>query len=209
MNTTALLLAGGKSSRMGKNKAMLPMFGQPNVCNIKDELTKAADEVVLITNTPEKYGFLNITVTVDIYKDMGPLGGLHAGLTASQTDVNVITACDMPFIKADIIMRMISFAEGYDAVVPEIFGQLHPLFAVYRKSCLPALEECLLDRKLRMAAFIDKLHVKILKETDFKEYFQNETLFSYMFYNMNKPEDYSRALEIEAMLLAKKGGEEQ
>ncbi|WP_158553346.1 molybdenum cofactor guanylyltransferase [Peribacillus saganii] len=206
MKTTALLLAGGRSSRMGKNKALLPICGQPNICNIQDELKLAADDFLLITNTPEDYRFLHVPMIEDIYKDMGPLGGLHAGLSASLTEINVITACDMPFINANILKRMISFSEDFDAVVPEIFGQLHPLFAVYRKSCLADLEKCLIDGKLSMAAFIDKLHVKILKETDFEEYFQDETLFSYMFYNMNKPEDYSRAVAIEEALLEKPAG---
>lgn len=197
MKTTGLLLAGGKSSRMGTNKALLPMSEEINISKIAGEMELAVDETVIITNSPQDFSFLNLPMVEDEFKGMGPLGGLHAGLSASKTDVNVITACDMPFIKAALIKELLNHSTGFDAVVPEIEGQLHPLFAVYRKSTLPLLTACLKDHRLRMVAFLEEIHVKILKESDFRMYQENRDLFTYMFYNMNNPEEYARAKEIE------------
>lgn len=199
MDITALLLAGGKSSRMGTNKAMLPVFGGVNVQNIASELKKVAGQIMLITNSPTEYSFLGLPTIHDQYRGMGPLAGLHAGLTASKTETVIISACDMPFIKANVMEEMLSCLGNYEALVPEINGQLHPLFAIYRKSCLPLLTSCLEERELKMINLLNKLKVKLMKETDFKLYHKNSKLFPYLFYNMNNPDEYEEAKKIEKL----------
>jgi molybdenum cofactor guanylyltransferase len=197
MDATGLLLAGGKSSRMGTNKAMLPMSDGINIQHIAYELRKAAGEVLIITNTPSDYSFLDMPTVQDTYKGLGPLAGLHAGLEASKTETVIISACDMPFIKAAVMEEMLGSLGDYEALVPEINGQLHPLFAVYRKSCLPLLISCLEERKLRMVHFIDKINGRIMKESDFQLYEKNNKLFPYLFYNMNTPIEYEDAKKME------------
>ncbi|WP_158555911.1 molybdenum cofactor guanylyltransferase [Peribacillus glennii] len=198
MDVTALLLAGGKSSRMGTNKAMLPMFQKASIENIATELNKIAGHVLLISNSPDEYSFLGLPMVPDQYHGMGPLGGLHAGLTASKTDTVFVSACDMPFIKAAVMEEMLGNLENYDALVPEIDGQLHPLFAIYRKTCLPILTSCLEARELKMVHFLEKLNAKIMKHTEFQLYTKNHKLFSYLFYNMNNPQEYEEAKKIES-----------
>lgn len=197
MDITALLLAGGNSSRMGTNKAMLPMFEGANVQNIASELKKVAGQVILITNTPDDYSFLGLPMVQDQYRGMGPLAGLHAGLAASKTETVIISACDMPFVKADVMKEMISSLGDHEALVPEINGQLHPLFAIYRKSCLPLLTSCLVERELKMVHLLNQLDVKIMRETDFQLYHKYSKLFPYLFYNMNNPGEYEEAKKIE------------
>jgi molybdopterin-guanine dinucleotide biosynthesis protein A len=197
MDATGLLLAGGKSSRMGANKAMLPMSKGINIQNIAAELAKAAGKVLLITNSPADYAFLDLPAIQDEYKGLGPLAGLHAGLAASNTETVFISACDMPFVKAAVMAEMLGNLGEHEALVPEIDGRLHPLFAVYRKSTLPLLVSCLEDRKLRVKDFLETIDVKIMKETDFQLHRELGKLFPYLFYNMNTPAEYEEAKKLE------------
>ncbi|CAH0345014.1 molybdenum cofactor guanylyltransferase [Bacillus sp. CECT 9360] len=197
MNTTGLLLAGGKSSRMGTNKAMLPISEEVSIQQIASELRKAVGEVYLITNSPADYTFLDFPMLEDEYEGLGPLAGLHAGMQASKTDTVFISACDMPFIRASLIEEMLDNLKNYEALVPEINGRLHPLFAVYRKSSIPLIVSCLEERKLRMLDFLEKINVKIMKETDFELYATHKKLFPYLFYNMNTPLEYEHAKSME------------
>ncbi|MDQ0218569.1 molybdenum cofactor guanylyltransferase [Peribacillus cavernae] len=209
MDATGLLLAGGKSSRMGTNKAMLPMSEGINIQNIASELKKAVGKVLLVTNAPPDYAFLGMPTVQDEFKELGPLAGLHAGLSASKTEVVFVSACDMPFIKAAVMKEMLENLEDFEALVPEINGQLQPLFAVYRRSCLPLLASCLENRKLRMIHFLEQVNVKVMKETDFQVYTKQNKLFPYLFFNMNTPLDYENAkiIEKEFAVLLKKDGE--
>jgi molybdenum cofactor guanylyltransferase len=200
MKITGLLLAGGESRRMGTNKALLPMSEGTSIQNIARELKKVAESVLLVTNTPGEYEFLHLPSIKDSFIGLGPLAGLHAGLAAATTDVVVVAACDMPFIKSAIIEEMVENLGEYDAVVPEIDGQLHPLFAVYRKACLPSIISCLEMKQLKMINFLDKIDVHTLKDSDFRLKRETPDLFSYMFYNMNKPEEYKEARFIEEKL---------
>ena len=194
MECTAVLLAGGKSSRMGRNKALLPIGGTLNISRIADELQKATNEVLIITNSPEDYRFLQLPLIPDIHEGLGPMAGLQAGMSSSQTDLHFLTACDMPFIQAETAKEILGFyIPEIDAVIPEINGRLQPLFAVYHKRCLPVLSDCLLKKELKMTRFLEKIRVKVIKETDFKSYHQDPERFSHLFFNMNTMEDYQQA----------------
>lgn len=200
MNTTAVILAGGKSSRMGENKALLPMKEKTNIAKIAGELEKVTKQLLIVTNTPEDYCFLGYPMTTDQYPGLGPLAGIHAGLSSSGTEVSIAVACDMPFIHAGIAQEMLDAADGYDAVVPEIEGRLQPLFAVYKKSCLPVLTSCLDNHVLKVREFLAVITVKIMKEQDFRLYEEQPHLFSTSFFNMNMPEDYHQAKQLEEEL---------
>ncbi|MFJ7752741.1 molybdenum cofactor guanylyltransferase [Peribacillus muralis] len=210
MESTMLLLAGGKSSRMGVNKALLRIGDDVNISRVASELTKVSQNVLIITNTFDDYRFLQLPLIADLHKDHGPLGGLHAGLTASKTNLHFLTACDMPFVSAAAINEIIgNYQPAFDAVIPEINGRIQPLFAVYHKSCLPVLAECLMRQELKMSHFLDKLAVKIIKENDFKLYHDDPEYFQHLFFNMNTMEDYQEAIHINQKgLHIKDGGHE-
>ncbi|MGG4267125.1 molybdenum cofactor guanylyltransferase [Peribacillus simplex] len=207
MEWTMLLLAGGKSSRMGVNKALLTIGGVVNISRVASELKKVSENILVITNTFEDYRFLQLPLIADLHKDQGPLGGLHAGMTSAKTELQFLTACDMPFVNADAINDIISYYEPkFDAVIPEINGRIQPLFAVYHKRCLPVLTECLLKRELKMGLFLEKISVKIMKETDFKLYHKNPEHLQHLFFNMNTREDYKEAGNIDQTKLYIKDG---
>lgn len=171
-----------------------------NIAKIASELEKVTNDILIVTNTPEEYRFLGYPMTPDRYPGLGPLAGIHAGLSSSKTEMNMVIACDMPFVHAGIATEMILAAEGYDAVVPEIEGRLQPLFAVYTKSCLAELTSCLDNQVLKVRGFLEAIAVKIMKEKDFQLYKEHSQLFASLFFNMNKPEDYRQARQLEEEL---------
>ncbi|WP_077215125.1 molybdenum cofactor guanylyltransferase [Bacillus dakarensis] len=191
MQTTGIILAGGKSTRMGTNKALLDINGKKVIERIIDELRHNVNNMIIVTNSFEDYKFLQLPMVKDRYKGMGPLAGIHAGLSASDTERNLIVACDMPFVSPALGTLLLEELSEYQAVVPEIEGQLHPLFAAYRKDVQEEIEEALKREQLRIRSFFDRIHVKILTETQLENlgYHFNSTDF----YNMNHPEEYHQA----------------
>lgn len=195
-NVTAIILAGGQSSRMGTNKALLTINGQTVIEQIVAECKKITDNVLIVTNRFSDYKFLHLPMVEDKEKGKGPLAGIQAGLSAVSTEKTIVIACDMPFISTKVALALLDELTSYDACIPEINDQLHPLFAAYRKSCLPAVNESLAEGQLRIRQFLSKVHVKIKTENELPSYLDQA------FFNMNNPEEYEKAKSI-----SKKGTE--
>ena len=138
-----IILAGGQSSRMGTNKALLQLNGKTVIEGMVEKLENIVDETIIVTNHLEDYEFLHLPMIEDKRKGKGPLAGIEAGLEATKTERNLIVACDMPFISVELGQYLLSCLEEYQAAVPEISGQLHPLFAAYRKDILEAVTQSL------------------------------------------------------------------
>lgn len=191
MKAGVILLSGGQSSRMGTNKALLEIAEKPNIVRIKDELAKQFSELVLVSNDLKTYEFLNVRMVSDYYPGQGPLAGIHAGLKNADNDVNLIVACDMPFVTAGLGTILVENIGEHDAVVPVINGRQHPLFAVYHKRIVPEIETCLENNRLRIKHLLGKLNVLYLTEKDFQE-ISNDNL-ERIFFNMNHPDEYENA----------------
>lgn len=195
MQTTGIIVAGGKSSRMGTNKALLNIGGKTVIERIASELRKTVSNLIIVTNSFEEYRFLGLPMVEDQWKDSGPLAGLHAGLTASHSDKNLVVACDMPFISAQFGGILLSFLEEHQAAVPYIAGQLHPLFAAYRKETAEEINQSLHKQELRIRQFYGKIKTKLVTEADLAKFpyrYQEKHLF-----NMNQPEEFKKAVEME------------
>ncbi|WP_042463726.1 molybdenum cofactor guanylyltransferase [Neobacillus dielmonensis] len=191
MKAGAIILSGGKSSRMGSNKALLKINDQPNIERIRDRLKSYFNEMILVTNEPKSYEFLGLKVTSDHYPGMGPLAGLHAGLLASESDMNLLAACDMPFVSGELAHALVTHAQNYDAVIPVIEGKQHPLFAVYHKRVAMAAESCIKSGNLRMKHLLDQLNVLYLTEKQLGSFSQLD--IEKTFFNMNHPSEYEDA----------------
>jgi len=191
MKAGAIILSGGKSSRMGTNKALLKINDKPNIERIRDALKEYFNEIILVTNEPKRYEFLGLKITSDQYPGMGPLAGLHAGLMASEADINLLAACDMPFVSGELASALAARCQGYDAVIPVIEGKQHPLFAVYHKSAAKAAEACIKTGNLRMKHLLDQLNVLYLTEKEFGSFSQLD--IEKNFFNMNHPSEYEDA----------------
>jgi molybdenum cofactor guanylyltransferase len=142
----AVILAGGQSSRMGFNKALLDFDGKPLINILVDQILPVTGHILISSNDDSSYRFLNIPVVPDQYKGQGPLAGLHAAMQRDICALYVVLACDLPNLQAPLLQRLISFAKGFDAAIPRTRdGLAHPLCAVYRRTCLPSVEKALLS----------------------------------------------------------------
>ncbi len=145
---TGIILSGGKSSRMGVNKAFLK-FGSSYVIELISKLMRELFErVILITNEPGLYEFLNIKSFEDIYAGRGPLGGIHSGLMHSAAEINFILSCDIPLISKNTIKFIADYPSEKNIKVPFADGHIQQLCGVYSKSCLPLTEEILSEEDI-------------------------------------------------------------
>ena len=190
MQAGAIILSGGKSSRMGTNKALLKFEEKTNIQRIYEELKKFSEDIILVTNDSESYDFLKIKMTADHFPGQGPLAGIHAGLLASPFEVNIVAACDMPFISSEVAKTMAERLGDYDAAIPVINGKQQPLFAAFRKGIIPDIQQCLENDELRMKHLFNRLNVCYLTE---KDLLLDEDGLERVFFNMNRPEEYEEA----------------
>jgi len=161
-----------------------------------ERLDTLTDETVVVVNTEARGEELPLPkdakAAVDMYPDSGSLGGIFTGLAAATNDWGVVVACDMPFLNAALIKHMITLREGYDAIVPVIDGYPEPTHALYSKACLPHIERRLKARQLKIAGFFDDVRVRYVGADEIDR-FDSERL---SFFNVNTPEDLSRALTL-------------
>ncbi|MRR06912.1 MAG: formate dehydrogenase accessory sulfurtransferase FdhD [Deltaproteobacteria bacterium] len=188
---TAVILAGGKSTRMKSNKALLPYSGELFIERIHRQLSALFPEVILVTNTPELYRFLPCTMVPDEFPGLGSLAGIHAGLKHSKTEHIFVVACDMPYLNSELMRQMISKAQQADVVIPESDGGFEPLHAVYSKNCLPGMEVALKDGKIKIVDCLDWNKVTVLTR---EEIAAVDPEF-HSFRNINTPEEYFRFRE--------------
>lgn len=190
---TALLLAGGRSSRMGTDKALAEV--EPGV-RVMDRMLQAlgevAEEVVAVTNDPAKFRGLPVRVAVDPVPFEGPLAGLREGLRASRTEWSLAVSCDLPLLRPPFIAHLWTLRGGQDAVVPRTRDHgPHPLCALYRQTCLPAVEEALARGERRMVSFYPSIRVRWADEAELRRV--EPGLDSLV--NVNTPDELQRARE--------------
>lgn len=190
---------------MGQDKAWLDINGLPLVERVARRLLPVANEVVFSTNDPDAFADLlarlpvPCCVATDTYRGAGPLAGLHAGLQAASNDLVFAVATDMPFVSAGVVRTMIAWGGGADAVIARLptggRGELspEPLHALYRRTCLPAIEAALAAGRRRAVSFLDDVRVCFVDEVRIREI--DPDLIS--FRNVNTREDWS---EVQSML---------
>jgi FdhD protein len=185
---TAVILAGGGSTRMKSNKALLPYSGELFIERIYRQLAAIFSDVILVTNTPELYSFLPCRKVPDIFPDMGSLAGIHAGLSSSKSPYIFAVACDMPYLNEALIRRLVTGINAQDVVIPESDGGLEPLHAVYGKTSIPAMEDALSRGKRKIVDCFDRLKTTVIGRDEVAA-IDPEFL---SFRNINTPEEYFR-----------------
>ena len=159
----AVVLAGGKSRRMGTNKAFVLVAGVPIISRLIDEARLLTDEVRISANDPAPYEPFGVPVISDIHPGQGPLAGLHAGFASTRRSFVLLLACDLPRARAEWLERLVALADAWDAVIPRTSdGRVHPLCAVYKRNCLPALERNLQVGINKMTALFDDSSLRVL-----------------------------------------------
>lgn len=186
---TGFILAGGKSTRMGRDKALLLLQGA-TLLERTARLMQPLVRSVTVLGAPEKYARFGWPVLADVVPGRGPLGGLVAGLCALTTEWALFVACDLPNLDARFLRFLLGEAmrATEEAVVPETAGGLQPLCALYRRSCLAAFERALASEDAAVVRCLSELRLRRLGSRILKEFAFAETLFE----NINTPEEYER-----------------
>lgn len=189
-NITGVILAGGKSSRMGTDKGLLELNGKKIIEHIISAIQPVVDEIIIISNT-DNYDYLGLKVYSDIIKDRGPLSGIHSALSYSTNDMNLIVSCDMPFISSELLSYIVANAFDCEIAVPMYNGYAEPLCAVYSKKCIERFETLIAKNELKMR---DVFHHFITKEVLILENlpFYNSKLFV----NINTQDELNAQREI-------------
>ena len=187
---TAVILIGGKSSRMGRPKALLPFGNEPLVDHLVRRLEHKFKQVVVVAAPDQELPPLAANVVRDEVAYQGPVGGICYGLKATSGMAAFVTSCDAPFLNLPLISFLTSQISNHDVVVPYWQDRFQPLHAVYRRSVVPLLEEQLERGELRPIFLYDKVRTRKVGEEEIRR-FDPEGL---SFLNMNAPDDYAQAL---------------
>jgi len=173
---------------MGSNKALLDFGGRPLIGILVDRIRPLTSQILISSNDPACYEFLNLPVIPDRYRGQGPLSGLHAAMLCNESSLYIVLACDLPNLQAPLLRKLASFAKGYDVAIPRTGdGFAHPLCAVYRRTCLPAVESALLRGANKMIEILEESSLSIRWVGPEEGQFQDADLA-----NINTPEDLRR-----------------
>lgn len=183
------ILAGGQSRRMGRDKGLVQLGARPMVEHVHRATQSVGHEVFVVTNQPEAYAFLGLRTVSDQEPGRGSLEGLRTALRGARTEHILVVACDMPFVRPELVAHLARKAGSADAVVPRFQGQLQPFLALYNRSCLPAIERALAQNQLEVRAILRQFDRVEVEEPELRAH-DSEGI---SFYNVNTPEELERA----------------
>jgi len=196
---SVVIQAGGQSTRMGEDKALKPFLGRPLIQRVIDRINPIADEILVTTNRPEDYAFLNLRLIADLIPNRGALGGLYTALASATGDQVAVVACDMPFVSSTLIetASRLMVEEEADVVIAESSEGMEPLHAVYRRmTCVPAIEEAIAADKWKVISWFPQVKVRVLKPDEIKAFDPSGLCF----WNLNTPEEFAEAERVSLSL---------
>jgi molybdopterin-guanine dinucleotide biosynthesis protein A len=188
---TGVVLAGGKSSRMGQNKALMTLGGRRLIDRVVDVLRQVFSNLLLVTNSPEVYADLGLSMAQDVFPDKGSLGGLYSAIYHAPTPYSFVVACDMPYLQSTVLDYLLTQIAEYDVVIPDIRGELQPLHAVYNKTCLPPIQRRLEANRLKIVGFLPEVHVRTVQADELQSFDPDLRTFQ----NLNTWEEFSAAIQ--------------
>jgi molybdopterin-guanine dinucleotide biosynthesis protein A len=202
---TVCIQAGGQSSRMGEDKALKPFLGRPLIQRVVERLSPIADELIVTTNRPNDYGFLELPLFPDLKPGRGALGGLYTAIASASHPTVAVVACDMPFASASLLEaagRLLDETQA-DVVIPRAAPRAEragksgegyePLHAVYRRAtCLAAMESAIDAEQWKVIAWFPQVKVRVLTADEIKHYDRSGLAF----WNVNTPEEFAEAEQI-------------
>jgi molybdopterin-guanine dinucleotide biosynthesis protein A len=196
LSTSGIILAGGKSLRLGHNK-VFETIGHKNLLDLVVEwVAPLTDEVILVITderaVPQHINHSEFKVVTDIYPGKGPLGGIYTGLVHSSSFKNLVVASDMPFLNQALLRYMIQIAAGFDVVVPRVGHLVEPLHSVYSKNCAAPIKQMIDKGRLSVSQLLSQVRTRYLEAAEI-ERFDPQHL---SFFNVNTIDDLRRAREI-------------
>lgn len=193
-NCTGVILAGGQNSRFaGKNKALIRIDGKRILDRIFEIFSVLFDKIILVTNDPLQYMEWDFEIVTDIFPIRSSLTGIHAGLFYITTPYAFFTACDVPFLKKELVETLLNGIEpNIDIVIPETSKGFEPLCSIYSKRCLNPIERQIEKKAFKIQQIFQTVRVKKISENILRT--ADPDLFS--FSNINTPDDLDRAKQI-------------
>ena len=190
MKITGIILAGGKSSRMGKDKGLLILNGKPMIKHIINVLKPLVSEIIIISNNPE-YKQFGCPVYPDIIKEKGPVGGIYTGLFYSKTETNFILSCDTPFVSSEFLKFLLMSSKNNQITIPKFENKTHPLLGVYKKSTSHFFKESIEKGELKLGLVNKNLNCKTVNVSlNENEVCFNEKIFT----NINSKNDLDKII---------------
>ena len=186
---TSIVLAGGKSIRLGREKALEKVKGRPLIQLVIDRLSSLGNEIMVVTSQINTLPDLGVKKVTDIYPNKGPLGGIYSGLMAAPCFYSLVVGCDMPLLNVALLHHIMEMSPGFDVVIPRVNDNVEPLHAVYSKNCLATIEAALKRNRLQIQGFFHQVKVKYIEDAELKK-FDPEHL---SFFNINSESDLERA----------------
>jgi len=171
---TGIILAGGKSTRIGASKAQLKIGKGHLIDRVVDTLSQFTSSILIVT-TEDHAGMAESATrgarrVKDIYPGKGPLGGIYTGLMHAETSYSLVVGCDMPFLNCVLIQYMIDVASGFDAVAPKIGWMIQPLHAVYSKNCVPSIEALIREDQLQIIKLFNLVNTRFITEKEIDQF---------------------------------------
>ena len=186
---TITILAGGRSSRMGTDKAFVRVLGRPLIEEILSQSAGLGLESLIVTNRPAEYAYLGVPLFGDVLPDKGPLGGLYSALHSATRPHVLCIACDMPFVVRPLLDYLISLIPEGDAIVPRLAGEAEPFRAIYSRACLAPIRAALDAGRMRMISFFPDVRVRFVDEAEIDRFDPQHLSF----FNVNTPDDLEQA----------------
>ncbi|MFN8380310.1 MAG: molybdenum cofactor guanylyltransferase [Anaerolineales bacterium] len=189
---TVVIQAGGQSSRMGEDKALKLFLGRPLIQRVIERLAPIADEMIVTTNHPTEYGFLNLPLIPDLKPGRGALGGLYTAIASASHPFVAIAACDMPFASKNFFesAHKLIVKEEADVVIARTDEGYEPLHALYRReTCLPAIAAAINADQWKVSAWLPQAKVRVLSADELKAFDPSGLCF----WNANTPEEFIEA----------------
>jgi len=184
------ILAGGKSSRMGQNKALLNLNGKSFIHSIASVLRQVFRDVIIISDHAEPCRSLGLPVYPDIIKNCGPLSGVHSAFVHSSAPEIFVTSCDIPFISKELVEYIVDFDSKADVSIPFMNGKLHPLCALYTWKCFSFVEKNLKNKRFRLMDILKDLQVTVVPITPDLFFYRSNLL-----QNFNELIDYQNLIQ--------------
>lgn len=192
---TVCIQAGGQSSRMGEDKALKTFLGRPLIQRVVERLSAIADELIVTTNRPDEYAFLNLPLFPDLKPGRGALGGLYTAIASAKHPIVAVVACDMPFASPSLLEAAsgLLVQEEADVVIPKSEEGYEPLHAVYRReTCFPAIDAAIRADLWKVVVWFPQVKVRMLTPDEIGQHDPSGLAF----WNVNTPEEFAEAEKI-------------
>jgi molybdopterin-guanine dinucleotide biosynthesis protein A len=196
LDTCSIILAGGKSLRLGHDKVFETVGNASLLQQVISRISPVCRNIIVVISGersfPQLSRYSNCRTVTDVFPGKGPLGGIYTGLVASDSTVNLVVACDMPFLNQKLLRYLIKLSTKYDLVVPQINGYSEPLHAVYKKSCIAPIEKLIKQENLRIYDFYNSVKIRYVSDREIDKFDPGHQSF----FNINTTADLKLARKI-------------